>query len=131
MESNDNSRSFCDLPPEILTKIFAFIPIKDSVNLAQTCKKLNSIFDIEYFWEIRIKLDFGIDIRRTMKKSDLQKNDNAVNMPSNLYKFILHKYGKSLGLWQRQSLGYYGALVQVKRDCFFFNDIKMTLIIRT
>ena len=103
-ESKENA--FISLPPEVIMGIFLELPIPDGARLAQTCKKLHSVFSIELFWEKKILREFGIDLSRSSQKCDEK-------YPSHFYKSVLHKYGQVLGLWQRTSFSYYGSMVQV------------------
>ena len=92
------------LPIEILVKIFGYLRVNEALRLSSTCKRLSLITQEEFFWHELIKKEFGIDLR----------DDNCRPTEAKIfYQKILHKYGKFLGLWQRLTLGHYGALLQV------------------
>lgn len=95
-----------DLPAEILTKIFGLLKVNEALKLSQTCKRLNLITQGEFYWQDLIRTTYGIDLR--------QATVNDKNVSSHIFfKEVLYRFGKFLGLWQRQTLGHYGALVQV------------------
>ncbi len=105
-------------PPEILTLIFAELPVATIASLAQTCSVLYELSRDNHIWEQKILRDFKIDIvKDKTNQSDPSEGDQgdqeAFQTPYNFYRWILFKYGKSIGLWQRQTLGFYGSLVQV------------------
>ena len=108
--STESSKYFADLPPEILIQIFIDLPIKDGVQLALTCKNCYEVFQVEFIWETKIILEYGINVRRP--KEIKCKSEMSVTA-QDFYKNILYKYGKLLGTWQRKSYGYYGSIFQV------------------
>ena len=92
------------LPPEVLTRIFLKLPAEDCVNLAKTCRFTNDISKIEFIWENKIQIDFGIDVK---------KEEQSGPSPRAFYWQVLQKYGKLLGLWQATTYGHRGGLFQV------------------
>ena len=101
-----------DLPPEILIRIFCNLPVKDILSLACTCLKFKDISTDNFVWEEKIYQDYRL---KTKKCPDAEGDLS----PQNFYRFILHKYGKHLGLWKSATSGHYSALFQViKRDYF-------------
>ena len=98
-----------NLPPEILIPIFVQLPIKDLVNLSKTCKRLNDVFEDELVWEQKVRLEYGINLKR-MKEQSYKAEHNC--SPKDLYR-LLHKYGKLLGMWHRLQCGPRGSVYQV------------------
>ena len=64
----------------------------------------NDISKIEFIWENRIQIDFGIDIN---------KEEKSGPSPRAFYWQVLQKYGKLIGLWQATTYGHRGGLFQV------------------
>jgi hypothetical protein len=93
-----------NLPPEVLTRIFLQLPAEDCLNLSKTCRFINDTSKIEFIWENKIEIDFGIDVK---------KENQSGQSPRAFYWQVLQKYGKLLGLWQATSYGHRGGLFQV------------------
>lgn len=94
------------LPPEVLIKIVHELKVRDIFSIAQTCKVLEEIANIESIWEAKISQDFKIDL------NDCKSNPDSPN-PKSFYKNVLAKLGKYLGSWQQVTFGHYGAIYQV------------------
>ena len=105
-EMNANEATLVDLPTEIHEKIFGFLTVHEALKLSQTCKRLSLITQGEFFWQRLIKRDYGIDLRQDAA------SDRSVSSQL-FFKKVLYRFGKFIGLWQRQTLGHYGALIQV------------------
>ena len=95
------------LPAEILTRIFGLLKVNEALKLSETCKRLSLITQGEFYWQDLIRTTYGIDLRHATTVSDR-------SVPCHIFfKEVLYRFGRFLGLWQRQTLGHYGALVQV------------------
>ena len=103
-----------NLPPEVLTRIFLQLPADDCVNLAKTCRFTNDTSKIEFIWENKILIDFGIDVK---------KENQSGPSPRAFYWQVLQKYGKLLGLWQATTYGHRGGLFQVIMDFFYVKKL--------
>ena len=111
--------TLANLPPEVLTRIFLQLPAEDCVNLAKTCRFTNDISKIEFIWENKILIDFGIDVK---------KEDQPGPSPRAFYWQVLQKYGKLLGLWQATTYGHRGGLFQVHTIFFYVNKTDITFM---
>ena len=102
-----------DLPPEVVIKIFLYLPLKDCLRFSRVCKDFSEIGNTDLVWEKRIAQDFRV----TIKKKDeglTESFDSEPEITSKLfYRHVLFKYGKLLGLWQNVTNGHYGGLFQV------------------
>ncbi|EEC12435.1 hypothetical protein IscW_ISCW008525 [Ixodes scapularis] len=97
-------------PPELLAKIFGFLPGKEIGRAAQVCRRFYEASQVEYVWRTRCAEEFSIKVKHV---GDFSFRD--------VYAKLLHRYRFYLGLWQPQ-VSSYGGLFQVKssRDKFSF-----------
>jgi len=108
--------SLSELPPEILIEIFLHLPVTDCLILSKTCKTMSQVSTIDLFWEKKIYHDFGIQL-------GIKKTPQLSISPKMFYRYVLHKYGRLLGLWQLATFGHYGGLYQ-----FVFDNWSLKLI---
>ncbi|KAM7291709.1 F-box only protein 31-B [Ixodes scapularis] len=91
-------------PPELLAKIFGFLPGKEIGRAAQVCRRFYEASQVEYVWRTRCAEEFSIKVKHV---GDFSFRD--------VYAKLLHRYRFYLGLWQPQ-VSSYGGLFQVKFD---------------
>ena len=94
------------LPPEVLLKIFHYLPIRDILKTSQTCKAFNIILNADIFWEKKTLFDYNIRL-------NVIKNDESGFSPKDFFSKIIYPYAKLIGLWQVSSYGHYGGIFQV------------------
>lgn len=98
-----------EFPAEVLVHIYIHLRPGDMCRLSRTCRRLQEAFYIERIWEEKARREFNIDLSANNSSSTLENRPTA----RKFYLLILRRYGRALGLWQRQNVEFYGALFQV------------------
>ena len=93
------------LPPEILHHVATFLSPEDICNLRITSHFFLNVCDSEAIWCWFCKHQYGLSWSKTDSVSQRI-----------YYQNFLYKYGKLIGLWQRQNVKYYSDLVCVSLD---------------
>ncbi|KAK3086110.1 hypothetical protein FSP39_013713 [Pinctada imbricata] len=94
-----------DLPPELLFQILRHLPGPDIGRVCQTCRKLREIGSVDSLWQIKCRIEYKYAVEGGLENSSYYK----------IYSKVLHKYGKSVGLWRRDRK-VYGGLVWIRYD---------------
>lgn len=75
-----------DLPTIILTHIGIYLKVADLVNFRLTNKRINKVFDNNYYWMMKLKDDFGVD----------STYDDALDIYKKIYQGLLIVYDDEL-----------------------------------
>ena len=105
MEQVENSEllQLEQLPPEILHHIATFLSSEDICNLRLVSTFFLSVCDSEPIWFWFCKHQYGISLIESVSYRIY-------------YQKFLSKYGKLIGLWQRQNVKFYSDLVCIRLD---------------
>ncbi|XP_033754683.1 F-box only protein 31-A-like [Pecten maximus] len=98
------TRNITDLPPEILVKVFSFLPGKTLGNVCKTCTCFREATNIDSIWQTRCASEYNF--------TQLEGWNSSYQ---DVYKKILFKYGSLRGLYQREFKPY-GGLAHIKFD---------------
>lgn len=99
MEAEVNIIGLLDLPSEILVNILCFVSASDLCQVSLVNSYLYKFTKEELIWTYQARKHFGITLKPTTVS------------PRFTYQHLLHKWGKLLGLWQRQNLHFYSEIV--------------------
>ncbi len=106
-ENEANQSPLENLPLELLTKILSSLETKDLMSASLTCKALNKAAQVEEVWESLARRSYGIRLK--------PRKNFENHSPKMFYQKVLHRFGRCLGLWQRQDFSHYGNLTQVSK----------------
>ncbi|KAK7505289.1 hypothetical protein BaRGS_00003451 [Batillaria attramentaria] len=97
-----------DLPNELLQHVLRFLPGRDIVSVARTCRRFHGITQIEAVWQHKCQQDYGIRLAE-QRDSDFTYQ--------RLYTRLLYQFGHCLGLWKLgTSSSLFGMVVHIKFD---------------
>eukprot|EP00092_Neocalanus_flemingeri_P002821 GFUD01003019.1.p1 GENE.GFUD01003019.1~~GFUD01003019.1.p1 ORF type:complete len:392 (-),score=91.25 GFUD01003019.1:223-1398(-) len=91
-----------DLPSEVVLNIISFLKSKELCSVRSVSFFLKELCDKESVWISRAQSDYKV-------KFKVEENFS----PRIFYQNVLHKFGKMLGLWQRQNLKFYSGILSV------------------
>ncbi|XP_060082624.1 F-box only protein 31-like [Ylistrum balloti] len=96
--------SITDLPPELLVKVFSFLPGRTLGNVCKTCTSFREAANVDSIWQTRCGTEYNFT---QLDGWNISYHD--------LYTKVLIKYGSLRGLYQRD-FKTYGGLAHIKFD---------------